>query len=301
MSHRPVLLGEVLRLAGVAPGDLVVDATLGPGGHARAFREMGAEVVGIERDPRTVERFGPELARAGIRVLLGDHRHISRILGDARPRAVLFDLGLSSFQVEESGGGFSYMRDEDLDMRYDPTEGMPAKWFVNRLTPVELEDLIRLYGQEPMAVRIVREIMRRRPIGTTRELREAIAAAVPRPRRRKALARVFQALRIAVNRELESAALGMAGALAILEMGGRLLVISYHSLEDRLSKGISRLEGVGAVTPGPVRPSPREVAENPRARSAKLRVYQKERELDEDSVGSFLRGLVPSGPLGVAQ
>jgi 16S rRNA (cytosine1402-N4)-methyltransferase len=196
-------------------------------------------------------------------------------------RALLLDLGVSSHQLEASGRGFSFQRDEPLDMRLDPTRGESAGELVNRLTEAELARILVEYGDEPHARRIARAIARRRPLGRTGDLVAAVRSAVPRaawPRRLHVATRTFQALRMAVNDEPASLRAALHDAPALLEVGGRLGVISFHSGEDRIVKRTFRaLESAGfaELQPSPLGPGDDEVRANPRARSAKLRVLER--------------------------
>jgi 16S rRNA (cytosine1402-N4)-methyltransferase len=286
-GHQPVLLAETLELLAVSPGGMWVDGTVGLGGHAEALLQRSApdgRLVAFDRDPEALARARERLAAFGERVRFehGDFREIpSRV--PERPRGVLLDLGVSSMQLDTAARGFSFSAEGPLDMRMDPTEGVTAGELVNRLPERELADLIYRWGEEHASRRIARAIVdtrRRRPFTTTTELAAVVRPAAGRSRRPglDPATRTFQALRIAVNRELEglgSALESIAGALA---PGGRLAVIAFHSLEDREVKHTLRAlatRGFRLLTKKPVRPGEAEVARNPRARSARLRAIER--------------------------
>jgi 16S rRNA (cytosine1402-N4)-methyltransferase len=267
------------------------------GGHAEALLEQAGPVVrllGIDRDPDAVSRAGARLARFGARVVLrqGDFRQletVARGAGVTEARTVLFDLGISSYQLESSGRGFSFQVDAPLDMRMDPSQGPTAADLLRRLSRAELERLLVEYGEEPHARRIARTIVARRerePLATTQDLVAVVKAAVPRrawPRRTHVATRTFQALRIAVNDELRALAEALPQAARLLAPGGRLGVISFHSGEDRIVKQTFRRLASGPyvpITERPVRPSRDEVRANPRARSARLRVIERVEVVD---------------------
>ena len=309
VPHRSVLLEEVLRLLDPAPDALVVDATLGPGGHAEALlRKLGpgGRLIGIDRDPAALELARARLAAFGDRLTLlhGDHRDLAAILarsGVPEVDAIVADLGISSAQLDDPARGFSFSADGPLDMRMDQGSGLPsAAELVAALDEAQLRDLIATWGEDRNASRIARAIVRARslqPILTTGRLREVVEhAAGPAARRFKIhpATRTFQALRIAVNREIEGIRELIDGAVERLRVGGRLAVISFHSLEDRAVKtamhdlahrcvcppglpvcGCGRRNLVRTITSGAVVPSDDEVASNPRARSARLRAVEK--------------------------
>ena len=306
--HKPVLLSEAISLLAPKPGGIFVDATLGGGGHAAELLERTAPdgvLIGIDRDPEAIEFSRKRLTAYGERARLyqGNHRHIESILrtaGIERIDGAIFDLGVSSHELE-SGRGFSFQVDEKLDMRMDPTENTPtAADIVNDLGESELFGLIRDYGEERYARRVARAIVDRRRRGairTTRELVDVILSAVGSRYRGQNIhpaTRTFQAIRIAVNRELTSAEAGILGTIEALAMGGRICVISFHSLEDRIVKIIfRRLSGrcecprnlpecrcgarevLSILTRKPMTPSAEESEANPRSRSAKLRCAER--------------------------
>ena len=270
-------------------GGWMVDGTIGMGGHAeRLLETTGAEsrLLGIDRDPEALARAARRLQRFGTRVVLrrGSFRHLGAIATDAgveRAAAVLLDLGLSSYQIEESGRGFSFQGEEPLDMRFDPAAGPTAAELLARLPAEEIARLLAEYGEERHARRIARALVERRgraPVATSADLVAVVKRAVPRAawsRRTHVATRTFQAIRMAVNDEPGALAEALPQAAVLLEEGGRLGVISFHSGEDRMVKRAFRsLAGRGFVElePSPVTAGREETARNPRARSAKLRV-----------------------------
>ena len=304
--HQPVLLAEALGLL-VPPADdgLMVDATLGQGGHAQAFLERYPRLalVGIDADEAVLETARARLAGFAGRVELvrGWFADVLEDWGDRRrPHLVLFDLGISRFHYEASGRGFSFDRGEPLDMRLDPTAGASAADIVNGASMAELADILRRYGEEPEARRIAASIVAERalaPIDSARRLAEVIRGAVAPTRRHGRLdpaTRSFQALRIAVNGELAQLERGLAAAFGLLPPRGRIAVISFHSLEDRIAKRFfasrlgrctcppetpicicGRKRELSLLAAKAVRPGVEETARNPAARSAKLRAAQK--------------------------
>ncbi len=297
-DHRPVLLEEVLEVLDVRAQGRYVDATYGRGGHARAIlARLGPEgrLLVLDRDPEAVAHARAQLG-ADPRVDVA-HASFARLgeLLDAcgwrgRVDGVLMDLGVSSPQLEDPARGFSFLREGPLDMRMDPAAGESAAEWLARAPEREIARVLRDYGEERYARRIARAIVRARPLRTTRELAEVVAAAVPRrePGRHPAT-RTFQAIRIHVNRELEALRAGLEQAVEALAPGGRIAVISFHSLEDRIVKRFLRARarpappapGLPAPPPTlrllgrPRRPGEAEVAANPRARSAVLRAAER--------------------------
>jgi 16S rRNA (cytosine1402-N4)-methyltransferase len=307
-DHVPVLAEEVRELLAVQPGDTVVDGTFGAGGHSSILAsDLGGEgkLIAIDRDPSVRPYF--ERFKAGTsvqaRLLRGE---FSIVLGqlaanDVQADAILLDLGVSSMQLDRPERGFSYATDAPLDMRMDDSAELSAREVVNETDERELAMIFRRFGEERYAKQIARAIVRRRaerPFERTGELVETIKHAIPTPARfgdGHPAKRVFQALRIAVNDELGALEAALPAAVRMLRPGGRLAVISFHSLEDRIVKQHFRAESRGCTCPPdfpicvcghrpilreltrrPVRPSAREVTANPRAGSAKLRVAVKE-------------------------
>jgi len=309
VPHRPVLLQESLELLRPSPGATVVDATLGPGGHAEALLELTGptgRVIGIDRDPAAIAFARGRLARFADRFMpiLGDHRDLVALLHGVDVvvvDAVLADLGISSLQLDDPSRGFAFSTDGPLDMRMSPDSGgATAADLVATLDVSALRDIIATWGEERLAGRIARAVVReraKRPVTTTRELALLVEkAAGPAARRFRIhpATRTFQALRIAVNREIEGIPALVSGAVSLLRRGGRLGIISFHSLEDRAVKtamhglahrcvcppglpicGCGRENIVRNVTSRPIVPGLAETASNPRARSAKLRVVER--------------------------
>ena len=309
-GHLPVLVEEVIEMLAPAPGSLHIDATLGGGGHTERILEAttpDGRLLGLDADGAAVAR-----VEAGLRPRFGDRLVLRqanfREMADVAPAAgfgsvdgCLFDLGLSSFQLADRERGFGFRAGGPLDMRFDTSRGIPASELLATLPQAELTALFRRYGEEPKAPRIARAIVEARkslPINTAEELAalvERVAPPNPRLRRRTHPAtRVFQALRIAVNEELEALEAGLLAALDLLRPGGRLVVLSYHSLEDRIVKRFLQAERRGCVCPPEVpvcvcgrrprlrlltrpslTPTDAEVAANPRARSARLRAAER--------------------------
>jgi 16S rRNA (cytosine1402-N4)-methyltransferase len=284
--HVPVLLGEVLAALEPQRGGLFVDCTLGLGGHTRALLDAGAtRVIGLDRDRSALAVAAGRLAPHGERVACvhADYRQLPAVLdaqGVERVQGVLADLGVSSMQFDTPGRGFSFRRDEPLDMRMDQSAGPTAADLVNQAGEEELANAIYEFGEERYSRRISRALMAARPIATTGQLAAVVRRAVPTKgwQRIDPATRTFQALRIWVNGELDGLGRFVSDAADRLEPGGRLAVITFHSLEDRIVKHTMR--GLAADAPGafrvltkkPVVPGEDEIAANPRARSAKLRV-----------------------------
>jgi len=303
-DHVPVLADEVRELLAVQPGETIVDATFGAGGHSRLLAtdlQGSGKLVAIDRDPTVrsyFDRVKASTRGVQMRFLRGDYAVVlSQLAGNGvRADAVLLDLGLSSMQVDRPERGFSYATDAPLDMRMDPSEELSAAAVLADRDERELETIFRRYGEERYARQIARGIVRRRsasPIERTGQLVDVVRASIPAPARfgeGHPAKRVFQALRIEVNHELESLEAGLPAALEMLRPGGRLAVISFHSLEDRIVKRFLRERARGCtcppefpvcvcgrepelriLTPKLLRPSAREVELNPRASSARLR------------------------------
>jgi len=301
--HTPVMVEEVLHYLDVLPGGRYVDCTVGTGGHAEAVLEMaspGGLLLGLDVDAQALalarkrlERFWPD-----VRLVEANYRDLAAVCREYSfipVHGVLFDLGLSSLQLAQAERGFSFQREGPLDMRFDQEQELTAFDIVNHCSEVELARIIWQYGEERQSRRIARAIVRARPIHTTRELAEVVSRAVRAPGHRLHPAtRTFQALRIAVNRELENLEMALAQAVQVLGRGGRLVVISYHSLEDRIVKQFLQRESQDCICPpdlpkclcghratlrpltrSPVRPSDDEVRRNPRSRSALLRAAEK--------------------------
>jgi 16S rRNA (cytosine1402-N4)-methyltransferase len=309
VGHQPVMPDEVLGTLAPQPGSLQIDATVGGGGHTERILEAASpdgRVLGLDADAAAIDRVGRRLARFGDRLVLRQANF--RELADVAPAAgfaavdgMLFDLGLSSFQLADTDRGFGFRAGGRLDMRFDAARGVPAAELLATLTADELAALFRRYGEEPAAWRIAKAIVAARaatPVGTAEELAALVERVVPgNPRQRRRThpaTRVFQALRIAVNGELDALEAGLEAAVALLRPGGRLVVLSYHSLEDRIVKQFLNTERRGCVCPpeAPVcvcgraprlrlvtrpsmTPSEAEIERNPRARSARLRAAER--------------------------
>lgn len=280
--HQPVLAAEVLRLLDPRPGQTWVDATVGAGGHARLIAERlrpGGRLIGLDRDPTMLELARARLAGLPVTLVHANFDQLADVLatqGVAVLDGLLADLGFASDQVEATGRGLSFRTDGPLDMRLDPTAVTTAADLVNRLGEAELADLFFRYGEERYARRVARRIVWRRqsrPFATTADLAEVVRRCVPRSGRIDPATRVFQALRIAVNDELGALERLLALLPEVIRPGGRVGIISFHSLEDRRVKQAFRNPGVWDVmTRKPVEPGDEERTRNPRSRSAKLRV-----------------------------
>ena len=288
-AHRPVLVKEVTEFLNVQPGGVYIDATVGSGGHAEAILAQltRGRLLGIDRDPLALAAAGGRLAPFGEKVTLvhGNFAEIDQLhaaSGLPPVQGVLADLGLSSIQLADASRGFSFNLEGPLDMRLDPATDTTAADLVNHLSERELADLIFKFGEERQSRRIARAIVRARPIRTSTELAQVVTRAIPSrpgPHQIHPATRTFMALRLAVNHELENLEQFLARVLAVVASGGRVVVISFHSLEDRIVKGsfaARRRDGWAQVlTRKVVRPGEAEVARNPRARSAKLRAAEK--------------------------
>ncbi len=296
LQHEPVLITEVLDLLDCRPGRIYVDGTVGSGGHSRAILEKSSptgRLIGLDRDEealgRARENLSPFQGRVNlVKANFKDLKGVLEPLSIEAVDAILLDLGLSTEQLESRERGFSFRWDAPLDMRMDQETKVSVRELLRDLSAEEIASILREYGEERRARAIARNIVRRResaPVRTTAELVEVIRRSVPpRHQRIHPATRTFQALRVAVNDELHNLRAFLDECPALLNPGGRLSVISYHSLEDRIVKNQFRLwapkkEEAGAkfrlLTRKPVVPSDEEIARNPRARSAKMRVVEK--------------------------
>jgi 16S rRNA (cytosine1402-N4)-methyltransferase len=309
-GHLPVLADEVVTMLAPAPGSLQIDATVGGGGHTErilAATDPDGRLLGLDADgaaiARVRDRLGPRYGNR-LRLRQANFRDLGRVAPEEGFDPVdgcLFDLGLSSYQLADQARGFSFRAEGALDMRFDTGRGVPASELLETLDAQELTALFRRYGEEPFAGRIARAIVEARrtaPIRTAEELAAIVERVAPgrAPGRRRVhpATRVFQALRIAVNEELAALEQGLAAALDLLRPGGRLVVLSYHSLEDRIVKRFFQAERRGCtcppeapvcvcgrsprlrlVIPKGIVPAAAEVAANPRARSARLRAAER--------------------------
>ena len=301
--HQPVLYHQVLEaLAPVSGGDYL-DGTLGAGGHAEGILKVSAprgRLLGLDLDPEALAIARQRLFIYRDRVVLQQASYhlapqILKSLGWSHLDGILLDLGVSSMQIDQPGRGFSFQKDGPLDMRFDQGEGPTAAELIHSLSQEELARILREYGEERFANRIARAIINARPIQSTRALAAVIEATVPYYEAGLHPAtRTFQALRIATNTELEKLTLALPGLVNILAPGGRIAVISFHSLEDRIVKQFFKTESsdcicppeqpvctcdhsasINIITRKPIRPGAQEIMENPRARSARLRVAEK--------------------------
>lgn len=307
MQHVPVMLRECIEGLAIRPDGVYLDGTLGRGGHSEAIARRLTEgrLIGIDRDPQAIREAGARLAPFGDRVTLvhGRFSELKRILGELRIAAVdgmLFDLGVSSPQLDDAARGFSYRTDAPLDMRMDPGAGLTAFQVVNEWPADRLKKILYEYGEERYAPAVAAAICRSRkdaPVQTTLQLADIVRRALPPQALREKqhpAKRTFQAIRIAVNDELTEVAEMMDAAPDLLNEGGRLCVISFHSLEDRIVKNAiaSREKGctcprefpvcvcgfkqtLRSVTRKPIQPTEEETEANPRARSARLRIAQR--------------------------
>ena len=300
--HRPVLENEVLEMLAPKPGSLILDATLGGGGHTEAILKTGADVLALDQDPDAIAFATERLTEFGGRATLrqANFREAARVLdelGIAQIGGALLDIGVSSRQLENADRGFSVMRNGPLDMRMDPRRELTAAHVVNNYSEEELTRIFREYGEEPAARRIASHLVKWRkstPFTETMQLAKAVEKVVWRHGRRHPATQVFQALRMEVNDELGALEEGLRGLTSRLESGARIAVITFHSLEDRIVKNFFRdlsrefidqpnwpepkpnpQLALRLITPKPIDPSETEQRLNPRSRSAKLRVAEK--------------------------
>lgn len=308
-SHNPVMVTEVVDAFAPVPAGLLVDGTVGGGGHAGALLEARRDsvVLGLDRDAEAVAAAGERLSGYGARAVIrqSGFEDMAEVVASPEVAAlglavvgVLFDLGVSSWQLDEPGRGFTYRADAPLDMRMDRSQAMSARDVVNGYEEAELARVIARYGEERFARKIARAIVAHRPVETTAELAEVVRSAIPAATRRTGphpARRTFQAIRIEVNGELEHLHAGLDAAFSVLAPGGRLAVLSYHSLEDRIVKErfmawssrppvprglpVTGIPGepppARLVTRGAARPTEAEIAANPRAESARFRVLER--------------------------
>jgi 16S rRNA (cytosine1402-N4)-methyltransferase len=307
-AHQPVMVDEALRYLITAPAGIYVDGTAGTGGHSLEICKRIApegRLICLDVDRASLRLAEEQLASFGdsVRIVKGSYVDLDRVLeqaGIGKVHGILLDLGLSSYQLEHSERGFSFLKDEPLDMRMDQGHGISAGELINTISRERLQELLWHYAEERWAKRIARAIIEQRqkgPVATSRQLARIVETTIPlkhRPRKIHPATKTFQALRIAVNEELQNLAGFLSKAPALLRSGGRLVVISYHSLEDRLvkqafraQKEVSRhprkLPGLPGAEPSLIkpltkkglRPSQAEVVANPRSRSAIMRVAER--------------------------
>ena len=289
-QHVPVLAAEIVEWLRPQPGQTFVDGTLGGGGHTRLLAlavEPGGTVIGLDRDPAAVERTTEALQGLPVQLMHENYSDLPELLAGLnieKVDGILLDLGFSSDQLADSERGFSFQSEGTLDLRFDTTRGEPAWRLIERLSAEHLADLIYKYGEERLSRRIARrivEVRRATPIQTAGELARVIRSAVPRSRdeRIDPATRTFQALRIYVNEELKWLEVALRRLPDCLRPGGRMAVISFHSLEDRLVKEAFRDNARLLVnTRRPLRATEEEIAANPRSRSAKLRIAERKAE-----------------------
>ena len=283
--HESVLVNEVLQLADLKSDTKIIDVTLDGGGHAQEFLKIispQGKLLGIEKDPEMLEVAKERLSNfKNIKIAQGSFESIEEIAkenGFLSPDIIFFDLGVSSYHFDKSTRGFSFRRDEDLDMRLDPGQSLTAKEIINNYSEEELEKIFKNFGELRFSYKIASFIVKHRrqhEISSTGQLADVIRAVSPLFNKPGYMAKAFQALRIAVNNELDVLASALPKALKILKGEGRILVISFHSLEDRIVKNFFRNEAslghLKIITKKPIVPSRNEVIKNKRSRSAKLR------------------------------
>jgi 16S rRNA (cytosine1402-N4)-methyltransferase len=303
VTHKPVLLKETIEALAVQPGGRYIDCTLGGGGHALAILEAsapGGQLLGIDADPEAIRTVSERLisyhdSAFFVNDNFANLAAICKKYDFSPVHGIIFDLGMSSFQLDDDPRGFSFQYDAALDMRFGPQQGTTAADIINNSTEIELAQILKEYGEEPFARRIARRIFEARPIKTTLQLAAIVEDAVGgRHGRIHPATRTFQALRIAVNCELENLEAGLQQAVTALGPGGRLVIIAYHSLEDRIVKHFLQDEAKDCICPPSVPvcqcghkatlhiitkkilvPSFEETSSNPRSRSAKMRVAEK--------------------------
>ena len=303
IHHTPVMVEEVLASLQTNPRGLYVDCTIGEGGHSLAILEAMPEsrLLGIDLDAQALKIVRQRLRKHidNVTLVHGNFAHLNTITRENRAvpaNGIVFDLGLSSLQVDNGSRGFSFRKEARLDMRFDQTQEITAHQIVNEYGEQSLADIIYRFGEEPKSRRLARAIVRSRPIETTIQLANVVGQAMGKPPRGHIhpATRTFQAIRMAVNRELDNLGKSLEQAIRTLTTGGRMIVISYHSLEDRLVKGIVRRESSGCICPPEelqcvcnhtaticeinrrvIKPSESEVRANPRSRSARMRVAER--------------------------
>ena len=279
--HIPVLKKEVLQYLDPKPNENFIDCTLGQSGHAIGILEKNkpnGKVLGIELDKDICVKLG--LTQTKRLILVNDsYVNLKEIVKKRKftpINGILFDLGMSSWHLEESGRGFTFLKDESLDMRYSLDNDLTAERIINEYSQEKIEKILKEYGEERFAKKIAKRIIQQRPIKSTFQLAEIIKKAVPGKRTRiHPATRTFQALRIAVNDELNNLKKALPQTVEVLEKGGRIVIISFHSLEDRIVKNFFKNSNLKVLTKKPVIPSQEEIKINRRSRSAKLRAATK--------------------------
>lgn len=274
--HLPVLAKEVVELLNLKDGGTYVDCTLGGGGHALNFKlqNPNLKIIGIDQDAEAIGAAKTTLAQySEIEYIQDNFKNLNKIVKEPVD-GILFDLGVSSHQINAAERGFSLQHDGPLDMRMDKMQKLSAAEIINEYRQEELVKIFREFGEERFAPLIARAIIKKRtlePIANTAQLKTIVEKAIPTWRKRESVTRIFQSLRIAVNEELDVLNTALLAAIALLKPGGRIVVISYHSLEDRIVKHTLRQSGLEVLTKKPLLAGAEELAANPRARSAKLR------------------------------
>jgi 16S rRNA (cytosine1402-N4)-methyltransferase len=284
LKHIPVLLKESIDFLDPKTEGVYVDCTLGGGGHTEEIktRSPSSKIIGIDADYEVMIQTREKLERfQGIEFINDNFKNIKSIVNHPVD-GILFDLGVSSYQIDEPGRGFSLQKDGPLDMRMDRSQKLTAEEIINRSSRDELEKIFREYGEEHFSRKIAKAIIQKREkekIKSTLQLKDIVEKSIFTWKKRESVTRIFQALRIAVNQELKNLESALRDSLDLLKPSGRIVVISYHSLEDRMVKHTLREAGkkgaLSILTKKPVRPSDNEISSNPRARSAKLRAAEK--------------------------
>ena len=283
VHHTPVLIAEVLDALGLVEAGAYIDCTVGEGGHTEAILNAvpGCRVLGLDRDPSALATARDRLASFGSQARLANASYAS-IVEQAKEHGffpadgVLMDLGISSLQLAEEGRGFSFQRDDPLDMRFGPEGETLAEDVVNHYSERALVRILQEYGADPRSRRLANAIVRKRPLRTTGELAKVVEEALGGRGRIHPATRTFQAIRIEVNQEMKTLQTGLAAATEVLRPGGKLVAISYHSLEDREVKVAMRESPMlKVITKKPIPPSLEEVRVNPRSRSARMRVSER--------------------------
>jgi len=307
--HKPVQLKNVIDYLSPLEGEIVVDATAGEGGHTKALSEkVGGSgiVIALEKDPIYFQKLKETIRNyKNVRIFNCNYIEISTVLkelGIEKAGRILFDFGISTFHIEDSGRGFSFKREEPLDMRFNPDAGKPLSYYINRMSPKEITEILVKYGEVKYASKVAQGIVTRRKkskFKTTYDLNDVVAEIFKGSLYKNELPKIYMAFRIFVNDELGHVIKGAIEGIKILKPGGKIAFISYHSVEDRIIKRLKMLSCITTLTRKPVEPDAQEVEINPRARSSKLRVYVKKEECDEEELLNCLSALTSSFPCSV--